>query len=190
MSVQKRTTRRADGTTQTSWRVRWTEGDRWRSRTFDRKADALVFDGDLHRRRRLGSLSSLDAGSEALDPYVTDVWAPTFAAQLAPKTRATYSAVYDRHVSPTLGSVALRALTPEMIGRWQADRLAAGAGPSVVRRLRGRCAQASWCSDGRDGRHRPTHSRRLRGRARRPEPGRLRRRNRLRAALRASTVSS
>ena len=35
--------------------------------------------------------------------------------------------MYDGHLSPTLGSYPLRELTPEVIGRWQADRLAAGA---------------------------------------------------------------
>ncbi len=35
MSVQKRGPR--------AWRVRWQEGDRWPSRTFERKADAQLF---------------------------------------------------------------------------------------------------------------------------------------------------
>jgi hypothetical protein len=39
MSVQKRTTKRADGKTQISWRVRWQEGERWRSKTFDLKKE-------------------------------------------------------------------------------------------------------------------------------------------------------
>ena len=46
---------------------------------------------------------------------------------LAPKTRALYAGLYDDHVSPWLGRYQLRQLTPEVIGRWQADRLAAGA---------------------------------------------------------------
>ena len=36
MSVQKRVD---------AWRVRWQEGDRRRSRTFDLKRDAMLFDG-------------------------------------------------------------------------------------------------------------------------------------------------
>jgi integrase len=120
--------------TDASRRVRWQEGERWRSRTFDLKRDALLFDGELRRRRRLGLLSALDQGTETLDAYLSQVWAPTFAPSLAPKTRATYTAVYDLHVSPTLGSVPLRSLTPEMISRWQSDRLASGAGPSAVRK--------------------------------------------------------
>jgi integrase len=135
MSVQRRTTKRADGSTLIRWRVRWKEGSRWPSRTFDRAADARLFDGDLRRRRRLGpALASLDNGTETLDTYVTDVWAPTYAVALAAKTRSLYTMLYDHHISPTLGDVPLRELTPEVIGRWQADRLAAGGGPSSVRK--------------------------------------------------------
>jgi hypothetical protein len=117
-----------------SWRVRWQEGDRWRSRTFQRKGDALLFDGELRRRRRLGELARLDAGTESLDTYVTDIWAPTYAALLAPKTRSLYAMLYDYHIAPTLGGVPLRELTPELIARWQSDRLAAGAGRESVRK--------------------------------------------------------
>jgi integrase len=126
MSVQKRSAG--------AWRVRWQEGDRWRSRTFATKRDAVIFDGELRRRRRLGSLASLDAGLETLDAYVSSTWAPTYAALLAPKTQRLYTMLYDVHIAPTLGGVPLRELTPEMIGRWQADRLAAGAGPVSVRK--------------------------------------------------------
>jgi integrase len=34
---------------------------------------------------------------------------------------------------PYLASIALREMTPEVIGRWQAERLASGAGPIAVR---------------------------------------------------------
>jgi integrase len=118
----------------TVWRVRWQEGTRWRSRTFDRKADARDFDAELRRRRRLGELAALDRGLETLDAYVNDVWTPTYGVHLAPKTRHTYTSVYGHHIAPTLGAVALRDLNAELIGRWQADRLAAGAGPSAVRK--------------------------------------------------------
>jgi integrase len=45
-----------------------------------------------------------------------------------------YTSVYDHHIAPTLGGIPLRELTPELIGRWQSDRLATGAGPSAVRK--------------------------------------------------------
>jgi integrase len=130
MSVQRR--RPPNG--RFAWRVRWREGERWRSRTFDLKADALDFDAQLRRIRRLGQLATLDAGTETLDLYVTDTWGPAHLPTLAPKTRAVYASVYDHHLAPTLGPVPLRDLAPELISRWQAERLAAGAGPAAVRK--------------------------------------------------------
>ena len=132
MSVQKYVRKRADRSAKTTWRVRWQEGERWRSRTFDRKRDADVFDGDLRRRRRLGTLAEIDAGSETLDTYVTETWTPVYAITLAAKTRRTYATLYDNHISPHLGSIPLRQLTSELLGRWQADRLREGAGPVAV----------------------------------------------------------
>ena len=86
----------------------------------------------MRRVRQLGHLAQLDAGTETLNEYVTATWAPTYAAMLAPKTRATYAASYDFHLAPTLGTVPLRELTPPLIARWQADRIAAGCGPVAV----------------------------------------------------------
>jgi Phage integrase, N-terminal SAM-like domain len=48
-------------------------------------------------------------------------------------TRLHYAGLYDHHIRPYLGSIALREITPETIGRWQAERLAGGAGPVAVR---------------------------------------------------------
>jgi integrase len=124
MSVQKR----GPG----ACRVRWQEGDRQPSRTFATKRQAMIFDAEVKRLQRLGSLASLDAGNETLDHYVTSVWGPVFAAQLSEKAQTLYEGLYDHHISPTLGQVRLRQLTPEMIGAWQADRRASGAGPVAV----------------------------------------------------------
>ena len=45
-----------------------------------------------------------------------------------PSTAKTYAGVYDLHISPHLGQLKLSELTPEVIARWQAERIAAGAG--------------------------------------------------------------
>jgi len=119
--------------TGTSYRVRWREGGRNRARTFDTRRDAQRWDLEVRRRAQLGTLHLLDAGSETLDEYVTDTWAPAYAAGLAPRTRRHYASLYDHHVAPYLGATPLRALNPELIARWQADRLAQGAGPVAVR---------------------------------------------------------
>lgn len=115
------------------WRVRWRDGTRNRARTFDLKKDALAWDAEARRRRQMGTLSSLDAGTESLDEFFVETWAPTYAVDLAPKTRKHYASLYDRHIGPFLGSTQLRALTPQVVARWQADRLAAGAGRVALR---------------------------------------------------------
>ena len=109
------------------WVVRWRDATGRPQRTFDRKADADYYDAEITRRKRLGTLAQVDAGGETLDEYVETTWAPIHAAALADKTRALYTGLYAGHISPTLGAYPLRDLTPEVVGRWQADRLAAGA---------------------------------------------------------------
>jgi integrase len=44
-----------------------------------------------------------------------------------------YEHLLVKHVLPELGPLELRAITPEMIPRWQADRLAAGYGRVAIR---------------------------------------------------------
>jgi integrase len=129
MSVEKLT--RAGG--EVVWRVRWRQHGRNRARTFSTRRDARDFDAEVRRQRRAGSLAALDAGAETLGEYVTGTWAASHAATLAAKTRLHYSSLYDYHLRPFLGSIALREITPEVIGRWQADRLGSGAGPIAVR---------------------------------------------------------
>jgi integrase len=117
------------------WRVRWRDAGRGspaRSRTFDRKADAVAFEDELRRRRRLGDLGILVGSRETLDQYVAETWVRTHAVTLAPKTAKTYAVLYDLHIGPYLGPFKLSQLTPELVARWQADRIAAGAGRTAV----------------------------------------------------------
>lgn len=129
MSIEKM--KRSSG--EIVWRVRWRQHGRNRARTFSTRRDAADFDTEVRRQRRAGSLTALDAGTETLAEYVIDTWAATHAAALAPKTRLHYASLYDHHLRPHLGSIMLREIGSETIGRWQADRLAAGAGPTAVR---------------------------------------------------------
>jgi integrase len=118
------------------YETRWLEGDRHRSRSFRLKRDADRLDAEVQRMKSLGTLADLDAGMQSLDEYVTQTWAPTYAAQLPPKTRRNYSSLYDHHIAPQLGPVQLRKLSPEMISRWHTDRLSAGGGPVAVHKAR------------------------------------------------------
>jgi integrase len=118
----------------TRYRVRWREHGRNRAETFDRRRDAELFEGDIRRRRQLGTLAHLESGAETLDEYVTRAWVPVHAPALAPRTQSVYALVYDQHVSPYLGAVPLREISPERIARWQAERLRIGVGPHAVRK--------------------------------------------------------
>jgi integrase len=116
------------------WRVRWRQHGRNRARTFSTRRDALDFDADRRRARRAGTLTLLDAGAETLDDYVTGTWLHAHAALLAPKTRRDYASYYDRYISPRLGHVPLRELTPDAIARLQAELLRAGLGHEATRK--------------------------------------------------------
>jgi integrase len=123
---------RADGSV--VWRVRWREGgrgSRGRSRTFDRKADALAFEHELRRRRQLGDVEGFASG-ETLDTYVAGTWARTHAVTLSPRTAGKYAGLYDVHIAPFLGGLKLTEISPDVIARWQSDRVAAGVGRVVL----------------------------------------------------------
>jgi integrase len=112
--------------TTTGWVVRWRDGARNRQRTFDRRADAQTWDGEVRRRRQLGTLAQLDTGTTTLNDYVTGTWTPIYAVLLASRTREVYAQSYDRHIAPTLGNLPLRSITPAVISRWQARELGHG----------------------------------------------------------------
>src|SRR5262249_38049014 len=104
------------------WAVRWRDGrGKQRSQSFRRKRDAETFDLRVKDAKQTGALAQLDGGRETLDDYVENTWTPIHLSQLADKTQALYESLIDGHISPTLGSYQLRELTPEIIGRWQAD---------------------------------------------------------------------
>jgi hypothetical protein len=75
-----------------SWVVRWRDHTGRPQKTFKHKRDALPFDAEITRRKRLGTRAQLDAGAETLDEYVADVWVPIHVAPLAEKTAALYGA--------------------------------------------------------------------------------------------------
>ena len=109
------------------WRVRWREGGRGsrsRTRTFDRKADAVAFEDELRRRRRLGELGLLPGSQETLDEYVCQTWAQTHAVTLAPKTARDYAGLYDVHIAPHLGQHKLAELTPDRLAEAVAATMA------------------------------------------------------------------
>jgi hypothetical protein len=115
------------------WRVRWRQGGRYRCQTFDRKGDAVTFAAEIRRRQQLGTLVTMDLGRLTLAEYVVGTWCEAYASQLSPKTWMHYRQLLNKHILPSLGPLELRAIRPDTIGRWQAERLAAGYGRVSVR---------------------------------------------------------
>ena len=118
------------------WRVRYLDGDRHRSRTFDLKADAQAFDQETRRRKQRGTLQTLTVAPQTLDAYVTETWAPVHAAMLAPASRQLYAWAYDTHVSPALGAMPMHTITPAIVARWQARLVAEQLGHETIRKAR------------------------------------------------------
>ena len=115
-----------------TWRVRWRERSGNRSRQFDLRRDAYAFDAEVRRRRRLGSLGMLDAGTESLADFAQEWWRVYARPTLAPKTLLVYADAWDRHVLPRLGGLSLRELTPRVVEGFQSDLRAARVGDPMV----------------------------------------------------------
>ena len=115
--------------------MRWREArpDAGR-KSFRRKRDAERFDLKVKDAKQTGTLAALDGGRETLDEYVEDTWAPIHAAALAAKTAGALRRPLRRAHLARARRLSLRELTPEVIGRWQADRLAAGAPLESIRK--------------------------------------------------------
>ncbi len=101
---------------------------------FDRKKDAVAFESEVKRRKRLGALAELDAGEERLADFAQQWWRLHANPNLAPSTLKSYASVWDLHVLPHLGDHELRQITPEVVANLRADLDAANVGPATVRR--------------------------------------------------------
>jgi len=108
MSIHKR-----DG----GYQVKWREGGRQRSRTFDRKGDAAAFEVDVKRRQQLGALASAVMESKmTLVEFVREEWWPRYAVpNLAPDTRRRYLEVWEHDLLQRLGGYELRKISPVMV---------------------------------------------------------------------------
>lgn len=124
MSIEKVTRKGKD-----VWRVRWRDNaGQAHSKVLGRKHDAIAFDAEVKRSKRLGTLAAFEGGKQPLDEFAQE-WAKLHAAHLSRKTRALYLYLLETHILPRLGGYPLRDLTSEVIGHWYADLRAAKVGP-------------------------------------------------------------
>ena len=130
MSVHKRTDRRG-----TKWRVHYRVAGKQRTRTFDRKTDAVQFDAEMTRRRQRGPLlaAELERESMTLDTYVRGPWR-AHAALLAEPTRDKYIWALEKHLGDLVDEPLL-ALDVARLAEHQRLMLERGASPSTVREV-------------------------------------------------------
>jgi integrase len=109
-------TRRKGG--RTRYLVRWREEGAGRSRTFDRKKDALDFEAERRRREQLGAHAPAEPSREPLRAWLATWWARE-AHGWARSTRMVRAAVVDKWIVPWIGDVPLRDLGEDRVAEWR-----------------------------------------------------------------------
>jgi integrase len=116
-----------------NWRVRWREGGRQRSRTFDRKRDAETFDREVKRRLQLGPhlMRELERNQQTLAQFV-DGGFRVYVDTLTPKAQAHYQWALDHHLRE-LADEPLSALDVPRLKRHQQHLLESGRTLNTIR---------------------------------------------------------
>jgi integrase len=120
VSVQRRT---RNG--RRRYEVRWRSEGRQRWRTFDRRADAEVFDAERRRREQLGAHAPAEPSREPLSEWL-ETWWTREAHGWARSTRMVRAAVIDKWIVPYVGGVALRDLGEDRVQDWRGTIRRAG----------------------------------------------------------------
>lgn len=122
---------RVERATGTVWRVRWRDGAKARSRVIGTKKDAVAYDAEIRRRRRLGLMIEPDRGTETV-AELYERWHLRHVQELAARTRASYEYMYRTHIDPKLGACQLRELTTLKLDDWKTDLRVSGVPSSVI----------------------------------------------------------
>ncbi|MFI7300786.1 tyrosine-type recombinase/integrase [Streptomyces sp. NPDC050121] len=78
---------------------------------------------------RRGDWHDPDAGKVSFGPYAAD-WIQE--RELATTTRQLYRSLLRNHLEPAFGAVSVAEISPPLVRRWRADKLAAGTGATTV----------------------------------------------------------
>jgi integrase len=124
MSIHKR-----DGKFQVKWKI----AGRQHSRTFERKGDAVTFDGHVKRMRHLGPrlAAELEREQITLDDYVRGPWR-AHAATLAAPTQEKYAWALEKHLGELVDEPLL-ALDVTRLAEHQQLMLKKGCSPNTIR---------------------------------------------------------
>lgn len=97
--------------------------------TFRTKKDADDWLADKQSEMRRGDWHDPDSGKVAFGPYAAD-WITE--RELTTTTRQLYGSLLRHHLEPTFGTVSVAEISPPLVRRWRADKLASGTGPTTV----------------------------------------------------------
>jgi len=116
-----------------SWRVKWRENGRQRTRSFTRKGDAADFDIAVRRSLQLGPVLSreLERKTITLGGFLADGF-KAYASTLAPATRRHYAWAIDNHLADLIDE-PLVGLTVPRLAAHQQQLLDTGRTPNTVR---------------------------------------------------------
>jgi hypothetical protein len=115
------------------WEARWRDRTgRRRGRTVDLKKDADRFATEIRRQQQVGDLVGLERGTVVIADFVVDYWRDYAIPNLAARTRAVYGRVWEKHLRPRVGGLALRELTTPSLTRLRAELSRDGVGDPTV----------------------------------------------------------
>ncbi|MEU1696304.1 tyrosine-type recombinase/integrase [Streptomyces hirsutus] len=97
--------------------------------TFRTKKDADAWLADKQTEMRRGDWHDPDAGKVPFGTYATS-WIKE--RELTTTTRQLYGSLLRHHLEPTFGAVNVTDISPPIVRRWRADKLASGTGPTTV----------------------------------------------------------
>lgn len=81
MAIEKRRTKAG----KVRWVYRWKEGSRYRAKVFDRRRDAEIFEGEIRRRRQMGSLQLEGGGRKTVEDLHAAWWEMHYPASRRPR---------------------------------------------------------------------------------------------------------
>lgn len=130
MTAQNATPRSIYPTANGTYRVKYRDGGKQRSKTLKTLGEAEAFKVEAERRGAEGKPIVRRQDAPQLETFVKEWMARR--TDLAPPTMVRYAEVLSCHVLPFLGHLSLVDLRPRRLAEWQQQRLAEGAGPSSL----------------------------------------------------------
>ncbi|GGS49407.1 tyrosine-type recombinase/integrase [Streptomyces violaceus] len=97
--------------------------------TFRTKRDADDWLADKQTELRRGDWHDPDAGKVPFGEYAA-AWIKE--RELTTTTRQLYGSLLRHHLEPAFGAVNVAEISPPLVRRWRADKLASGTGPTTV----------------------------------------------------------